>query len=57
MPRTEVNGIEIYYELHGPEDADVLVLSNAARGSRRAPTWPLSAGRHWILGIGIACKL
>ena len=28
MPRVEVNGIEIYYELHGPEGADVLVLSN-----------------------------
>jgi 3-oxoadipate enol-lactonase len=28
MPRIKVNGIEIYYELHGPEDAGVLVLSN-----------------------------
>ena len=28
MPKIEVNGIQIYYELHGPEDADVLVLSN-----------------------------
>ena len=28
MPRAEVNGIELYYELHGPKDADVLVLSN-----------------------------
>jgi 3-oxoadipate enol-lactonase len=28
MPRIEANGIQIYYELHGPEDADVLVLSN-----------------------------
>ncbi len=28
MPKTEVNGIQIYYELHGPEEADVLVLSN-----------------------------
>jgi 3-oxoadipate enol-lactonase len=28
MPRVEANGIEIYYELHGPEEADVLVLSN-----------------------------
>ena len=28
MPKTKVNGIQIYYELHGPEDADVLVLSN-----------------------------
>ena len=28
MPRVEANGIQIYYELHGPEQADVLVLSN-----------------------------
>jgi 3-oxoadipate enol-lactonase len=28
MARTEVNGIELYYELHGPEEADVLVLTN-----------------------------
>ena len=28
MPRIEANGIQIYYELHGPEDAEVVVLSN-----------------------------
>lgn len=28
MPRIDANGIRIYYELHGPEDADLLVLSN-----------------------------
>lgn len=28
MPKAQVNGIDIYYELHGPEDAGVLVLSN-----------------------------
>jgi 3-oxoadipate enol-lactonase len=28
MPRLRANGIQIYYELHGPEEADVLVLSN-----------------------------
>ena len=28
MPKAIVNGIEIYYELHGPEDAPVVVLSN-----------------------------
>ena len=28
MPTIEANGVEIYYELHGREDADVLVLSN-----------------------------
>ncbi|MGD9375736.1 MAG: alpha/beta hydrolase, partial [Anaerolineae bacterium] len=28
MPKVQANGIEIYYELHGPEEAEVLVLSN-----------------------------
>jgi len=28
VPKIEVNGIDLYYELHGREDADVLVLSN-----------------------------
>ncbi len=28
MPRLMVNGVNLYYELHGPEGADVLVLSN-----------------------------
>jgi 3-oxoadipate enol-lactonase len=28
MPKVTVNSVQLYYELHGPEDADVLVLSN-----------------------------
>ena len=28
MPTIRVNGVELYYELHGPEDGEVLVLSN-----------------------------
>ncbi len=28
MPYMQVNGIQLYYELHGPENAEVLVLSN-----------------------------
>jgi 3-oxoadipate enol-lactonase len=28
MPIIEANGIQIYYELHGPDEAEVLVLSN-----------------------------
>jgi len=28
MPHTDVNGIKLYYELQGPEDAPLLVLSN-----------------------------
>lgn len=28
MPRIQVNGVNLYYEFHGPEDAPVLVLNN-----------------------------
>jgi 3-oxoadipate enol-lactonase len=28
VPRITANGVDLYYELHGPEEADVLVLSN-----------------------------
>lgn len=28
MPTIQVNGTELYYELHGPENAEVLALSN-----------------------------
>jgi 3-oxoadipate enol-lactonase len=28
MPRQSVNGVELYWELHGPEDGDPLVLNN-----------------------------
>ncbi|MEE4194950.1 MAG: alpha/beta hydrolase [Anaerolineae bacterium] len=28
MPKVQVNGINLYYELHGPDDGEVLVLSN-----------------------------
>ena len=28
MSKAHANGIELYYELHGPEDAPLLVLNN-----------------------------
>lgn len=28
MPFAKVNGVNLYYELHGPQGADVIVLSN-----------------------------
>lgn len=28
MSKLPVNGVNLYYELHGPADADVLVLNN-----------------------------
>ncbi|HMN13455.1 MAG TPA: alpha/beta hydrolase [Bellilinea sp.] len=36
MPKASVNGIELYYELHGPEDGEVLVLSNGIMMSTAA---------------------
>lgn len=41
MPTIQANGIEIYYELHGPEDAEVLVLSNGVLMS--TASWGLQA--------------
>ena len=28
MPKVEVNDVNLYYELHGPDDAPVLILNN-----------------------------
>jgi 3-oxoadipate enol-lactonase len=50
MPKVEVNGIKVYYELHGPEDADVLVLSNGVLMS--TVSWAFQAAtlaRHYRL--------
>ncbi len=51
MPKIEVNGVELYYELHGPADAEVIVLSNgvlmstASWGLQKAPL----SRRHQLL--------
>jgi 3-oxoadipate enol-lactonase len=48
MPYAQVNGIELYYELHGPEDGDVLVLSNGVLMS--TASWGLQTpvlSRHY----------
>ena len=39
MPFARVNGIKIYYELHGPEDAEVLILNNGVI---------MSAATSWV---------
>ncbi len=51
MPRAKVNGIELYYELHGPEDADVLVLSNGVLMSTASWAFqtPVLSRRHRLL--------
>ena len=47
MPKIDVNGVELYYELHGAEDAPLLVLNNGiimnAAGSWVYQTKALSA--------------
>ncbi|MBN1661938.1 MAG: alpha/beta fold hydrolase [Anaerolineae bacterium] len=48
MAKIEANGIDLYYELHGPEDADVLVLSNGVLMS--TASWAYQApvlSRHY----------
>ena len=51
MPKTAVNGIQIYYELHGPADAEVVVLSNGILMS--TASWgfqvPALSRRHRVL--------
>lgn len=50
MPRASANGVEFYYELHGPEEADVLVLSNGILMS--TASWAFqtpSLSRHYRL--------
>jgi len=51
VPRVEVNGIHIYYELHGPETADVLVLSNGVLMSTASWAFqtPVLARHHRLL--------
>jgi 3-oxoadipate enol-lactonase len=51
MPHVEANGIRIYYELSGPADAPVVMLSNSL-GTRLEmwdPQMPALAGRYRVL--------
>jgi hypothetical protein len=34
MPKIAVNGIELYYELHGPEDGEVLAHTRSNKKRR-----------------------
>ena len=43
MPRIRANGIELYYELHGPEGAPLLVLNNGILMSA-ATSWGFQTG-------------
>jgi 3-oxoadipate enol-lactonase len=47
MPEILANGIKLYYELHGPEDGDVIVLSNGIMMSTAAWGYQTAAlSRH-----------
>ena len=50
MPKIEANGTALYYELHGPEDAEVLVLSNGVLMSTASWTYQTPVlSRHYRL--------
>jgi 3-oxoadipate enol-lactonase len=50
MPKIHANGIDLYYELHGPEEADVLVLSNGVLMSTASWTYQTPVlSRHYRL--------
>jgi 3-oxoadipate enol-lactonase len=43
MPHIKVNDVQLYYELHGPEDGEVLVLSNGIMMSTASWTFQRTA--------------
>ena len=47
MPHVEVNGVKIYYELHGPDDAPVLVLNNGII-MNAATSWIFQTKQHLV---------
>ena len=51
MATVKANGIELYYELHGPEDAEVLVLSNGVLMSTASWAFqtPVLSKHHQLL--------
>jgi len=51
MPKIEANGIQLYYELHGPPDADLLVLSNGVLMSTASWAFqtPVLSQHHQLL--------
>ena len=51
VPKIEANGIQIYYELSGPEDGEVLVLSNGVLMSTASWAFqtPVLSARHRLL--------
>jgi 3-oxoadipate enol-lactonase len=51
MPKIEANGIQFYYELHGPPDADLLVLSNGVLMSTASWAFqtPVLSQHHQLL--------
>ena len=47
MPNIDVNNVNLYYELHGPESAPCLVLNNGVI---------MNAARSWIFQTGALSK-
>jgi 3-oxoadipate enol-lactonase len=56
MPKIAANGVELYYELHGPEGADVLVLSNGILMSTGSWGYQLPAFTRYLRVLLYDCR-
>lgn len=56
MPRVNVNGIEIYYEITGPEDGPVLVLSNGIMMSTASWAYQKAELSHHLRVLLYDCR-
>lgn len=54
--RATVNGVELYYELHGPEQADVLVLSNGILMSTASWAYQLPVLSRYLRVLLYDCR-
>ncbi len=56
MPRLNANGVDLYYELHGPENADVLVLSNGILMSTASWAYQLPVFKRFLRVLLYDCR-
>lgn len=56
MPQLTANGVDLYYELHGPEGADVLVLSNGILMSTASWAYQLPVLKRYFRVLLYDCR-
>lgn len=56
MPLIKVNDIDLYYELHGPENADVIVLSNGIFMSTASWAYQVAAFKQHFRVLVYDCR-